>query len=99
MSREQTIQQDLLDDFLNFAKVRRLKLEPTSLNQLVRQALGFFQAKANGIGVVPGLIFSTRDKFQSFVRLTCSGVWTRETEKGIETLGDLAVSMVSARTD
>jgi DNA-binding transcriptional MocR family regulator len=59
----------------------------------------FFQAKANGIGVVPGLIFSTRDKFQSFVRLTCSGVWTRETEKGIETLGALAANMVSARTD
>ena len=38
--------QDLLDDFLNFAKIRRLKLEPTSLNQQVKQVLGFFAPKA-----------------------------------------------------
>lgn len=38
--------QDLLDDFLSFAKVRRLKIEPGSLNQLVQQVLGFFQPKA-----------------------------------------------------
>jgi signal transduction histidine kinase len=38
--------QDLLDDFLNFAKVRRLNLEPTNLNHQVRQVLGFFQPKA-----------------------------------------------------
>jgi len=38
--------QDLLDDFLNFAKVRRLKLEPASLNQAVRRVLGFFEPKA-----------------------------------------------------
>jgi len=38
--------QDLLDDFLNFAKVRRLKLEPSNLNQVVRQVLSFFQPKA-----------------------------------------------------
>lgn len=38
--------QDLLDDFLNFAKVRRLKLEPSNLNDQVRQMLHFFQPKA-----------------------------------------------------
>ncbi len=38
--------QDLLDDFLNFAKVRRLKLEPAGLNQAVRRVLGFFEPKA-----------------------------------------------------
>jgi two-component system, NtrC family, sensor histidine kinase HydH len=38
--------QDLLDDFLSFAKVRRLKLESTSLNQQVRQVLDFFAPKA-----------------------------------------------------
>ena len=38
--------QDLLDDFLNFAKVRRLKLEPANLNQQVKQLLHFFQPKA-----------------------------------------------------
>ncbi|HVA49281.1 MAG TPA: ATP-binding protein [Pirellulales bacterium] len=38
--------QDVLDDFLNFAKVRELKLEPTDLNELVRQILEFYQPKA-----------------------------------------------------
>lgn len=38
--------QDLLDGFLNFAKVRLPKLEPTNLNQVVRQVLSFFQPKA-----------------------------------------------------
>jgi two-component system, NtrC family, sensor histidine kinase HydH len=43
--------QDLLDDFLKFAKVRRLKLEPSNLNQQVRQVLQFFQPKAKGGGI------------------------------------------------
>jgi signal transduction histidine kinase len=38
--------QDLLDDFLKFAKVRTLKLEPSNLNEQVRQVLRFFQPKA-----------------------------------------------------
>ncbi len=43
--------QDLLDDFLNFAKVRRLKLEPTDLNQQVRRLIGFFEPKAREAGI------------------------------------------------
>jgi two-component system, NtrC family, sensor histidine kinase HydH len=38
--------QDLLDDFLNFAKVRRLKLAPSDLNEQVKQVLDFFRPKA-----------------------------------------------------
>jgi two-component system, NtrC family, sensor histidine kinase HydH len=38
--------QDLLDGFLDFAKVRRLKLEPSDLNVQVRQVLDFFRPKA-----------------------------------------------------
>jgi signal transduction histidine kinase len=38
--------QDLLDDFLNFAKLRRLKLEPSDLNAQVGQVLDFFRPKA-----------------------------------------------------
>ena len=38
--------QDLLEDFLNFAKVRRLKLEPSDLNVQVTQVLDFFRPKA-----------------------------------------------------
>ncbi len=50
----------------------------------------FFRARSEGIGVAPGLIFSTSDKYISFIRLTCSGVWNKEIEKGIERLGLLA---------
>lgn len=38
--------QNILDDFLNFAKVRRLKLEPSNLNEEVERMLTFFQPKA-----------------------------------------------------
>ncbi|MGA2034368.1 MAG: ATP-binding protein [Thermoguttaceae bacterium] len=38
--------QDVLDDFLNFAKIRRLKLEPSELNAQVRQVLDFFRPQA-----------------------------------------------------
>jgi len=38
--------QDLLDDFLNFAKIRRLDLVPSDLNEQVRQVLDFFRPKA-----------------------------------------------------
>jgi signal transduction histidine kinase len=38
--------QELLDNFLDFAKVRRLKLEPANLNEQVRQVLDFFRPKA-----------------------------------------------------
>jgi signal transduction histidine kinase len=38
--------QDVLDDFLNFAKVRQLKLEPSDLNVQVQQVLDFFRPKA-----------------------------------------------------
>ena len=50
----------------------------------------FFRARSEGIGVVPGLIFASSDKYKNFIRLTCSGVWNKEIEKGIEKLGQLA---------
>ncbi len=38
--------QNLLDDFLNFAKVRNMRLEPSDLNEQVRRVLDFFRPKA-----------------------------------------------------
>lgn len=43
--------QDLLDDFLNYAKVRHLDLKPTDLNAEVADALDFFTPKAAEAGV------------------------------------------------
>ncbi len=44
--RECTRLEKLLDDFLRFARGRRLDLEPTDLNDQVRQVLDFFRPKA-----------------------------------------------------
>ncbi len=43
--------QDLLDNFLNFAKVRKLKLDPSDLNRQVRRVLDFFRLKAARAGI------------------------------------------------
>ncbi|MGI9427769.1 MAG: two-component system sensor histidine kinase NtrB [Bythopirellula sp.] len=39
--------QDLLDDFLNYAKVRHLDLQPTDLNAEISDALDFFTPEAD----------------------------------------------------
>jgi signal transduction histidine kinase len=44
--------QSLLDDFLNFAKVRRLHLESSDLNHQIDDVLEFFAPEANDAGVV-----------------------------------------------
>ena len=46
MQRECQRLQDLLDDFLNFAKIRRLKLEPTDLNGVIERTLDFYAPQA-----------------------------------------------------
>ncbi len=43
--------QDLLDDFLNYAKVRHLHLQPTDLNAEIDEALDFFAPEATEAGV------------------------------------------------
>jgi signal transduction histidine kinase len=43
--------QSLLDDFLQFAKVRRLHLEPSDLNHQINDALEFFAPTAKEAGV------------------------------------------------
>ncbi len=43
--------QVLLEDFLNFAKVRRLDLQPSDLNQELKQLLDFFRPKAQAAGI------------------------------------------------
>lgn len=43
--------QELLDNFLDFAKVRHLKPQPTNLNQLVKQLLEFYRPRAQEAGI------------------------------------------------
>jgi signal transduction histidine kinase len=63
----------LLDDFLSFAKVRNLRLEPSDLNEQVRRAIEFYrpQAEEAGVEIVPylqsdlPLVQLDRDSFQA----------------------------------
>ncbi len=43
--------QDLLDNFLRFAKIGSLKLEPSDLNQQIKHVLEFFRPKAKDAGI------------------------------------------------
>jgi signal transduction histidine kinase len=43
--------QALLDDFLNYAKVRRLRLESSDLNHQIEDVLDFFAPEADGAGI------------------------------------------------
>ncbi|BBD09897.1 PLP-dependent aminotransferase family protein [Desulfovibrio ferrophilus] len=58
----------------------------------------FYEAKSRGIGVAPGSIFSTQDKFKSFIRLSLGGVWDDIKERGIIELGQLAKSMAQSNS-
>jgi len=53
----------------------------------------FYEARAAGVGVAPGPIFTTQDHYNNFIRLSCNGVWSEELERGVGTLGEIARRM------
>jgi len=44
-------------------------------------------ALKEGIAIVPGLLFSTSEKYQRYIRLSSSGYWSDKKEKAVEVLG------------
>ncbi|MEW5772539.1 MAG: PLP-dependent aminotransferase family protein [Thermodesulfobacteriota bacterium] len=50
----------------------------------------FLKAREAGIGIVPGNVFSTRDEFRNFIRLSSGGLWNEKLSDGVRTLGRLA---------
>lgn len=50
----------------------------------------FLKAREAGIGIVPGNVFSTRDEFRNFIRLSSGGLWNGKLREGVRTLGRLA---------
>jgi len=54
----------------------------------------FFRAREKSIGIAPGAIFSTQDKFTNYIRLSCGSPWNENLRRGIEELGSIAASMV-----
>ncbi|OEU71047.1 MAG: GntR family transcriptional regulator [Desulfovibrio sp. S3730MH75] len=50
----------------------------------------FFKAREEGIGIVPGAVFSTRDAFSNYIRLSSGALWSDEIQNGVRRLGELA---------
>ena len=50
----------------------------------------FYEAKARGIGVAPGNIFSSCDQFAHFLRVSYGNAWSPVVEAAVATLGRLA---------
>jgi DNA-binding transcriptional MocR family regulator len=55
----------------------------------------YFRAKAMGIGVAPGGIFSTQDKFNNCIRLSYGTPMTEPYQEGVRRLGELAAAMAA----
>jgi DNA-binding transcriptional MocR family regulator len=54
----------------------------------------FHRAVEKGICFAPGEVFSPGDRYQNCLRLSCGNPWDERIEKGIATLGTLAVSVL-----
>lgn len=53
----------------------------------------FYRARAEGIGIAPGAIFTTRDGYANCIRLSSGGVWNEEMKAGLRRLGEIASGM------
>lgn len=58
----------------------------------------FYEAKARGISVAPGNIFSSSDQFDHFLRLSYGNAWTPAVEAALATLGRLAKAQASGES-
>jgi len=46
-----------------------------------------YKARAQSIGIIPGVVFSTQDKFSNYIRLSCGAPWSEKLREGLEKLG------------
>jgi DNA-binding transcriptional MocR family regulator len=60
--------------------------------EYVDSLLLYERARQNGITIAPGPIFSVRQKFRNFIRLSAA-FWSEKTERAVKTLGSLAEQM------
>lgn len=54
----------------------------------------FFKAREKGIGIVPGSVFSPRDAYNRFIRISTGALWSEKIRSGIHTLGEIAASVL-----
>lgn len=57
------------------------------------------RALERGIAIVPGTLFSTQNKYEHFVRLSCGALWTQRSENAVKVLGELAHAMVGEQQE
>jgi DNA-binding transcriptional MocR family regulator len=55
----------------------------------------FFRARSEGIGIAPGAIFTTRDGYSNYIRLSAGGVWNEDMRRGLVRLGEIAAEMTA----
>jgi DNA-binding transcriptional MocR family regulator len=65
--------------------------KPLARRELVAAAL------KKGVCFVPGDVFSASDRYANCLRLSCGSAWHPRTEKGLETLGELACALRHGR--
>ena len=51
------------------------------------------RALAKKINIAPGPLFSAKQKYRNFIRLTCAIPWDERVERALATLGRLAAEM------
>lgn len=54
----------------------------------------FFRARERGIGIVPGSVFSPREAYTGFIRLSTGALWSEEIREGLRTLGRMAAGEI-----
>lgn len=54
------------------------------------------QALANGIAIAPGPMFSATGRYRNCLRLSCGHPWSRELERAVLRLGELASVLAAA---
>lgn len=57
----------------------------------------FYEAKAQGIGVAPGNIFSSCDQFNGFLRISYGNAWSPAVENAVDILGRLAAAQLAEK--
>ncbi|WP_027723416.1 PLP-dependent aminotransferase family protein [Maridesulfovibrio zosterae] len=53
----------------------------------------FFKAREEGIGIVPGIVFSPQDVFSNYIRLSSGSLWSAEIQTGVRRLAELAAGL------
>ncbi|WP_417594052.1 PLP-dependent aminotransferase family protein [Oceanospirillum sp.] len=53
------------------------------------------RALEQGIGIMPGKLFSARDHYQNFLRVNCAIIWDEQVDNAVRCLGELAQELLA----